>query len=62
MLSQIKYIKYLERDFKFIAWVMPQGVGLGGAGVPRGSKKYFFLNMVMWQIKLTGITSRTECK
>ena len=34
--------------------------GLWGVGVPRGSKKN--LNMVMWHIKSTRITSRTECK
>ena len=33
------------------------GVGLWGAqGV-----KFFFSNIVMWHIKSTGITSRTEC-
>ena len=29
-------------------------------GVPRGQKG--FLNMVMWHIKLTGMTSRRESK
>ena len=36
------------------------GVGLRGAGVLRGSKK-IYSNMVMWHIKLTRMTSRTEC-
>ena len=34
------------------------GGGGGGLGVPRGSKKKSFLNMVMWHLKLTGMTSR----
>ena len=35
------------------------GVGLWGVGVPGGQK---ISNMVMWHIKSTGMTSRTECK
>ena len=35
------------------------GVGLWGAGVPRGA---FFPNMVMLHIKSMGMTNRTECK
>ena len=38
------------------------GIGLRGAGVPRGSKYFFFSNMVMWHIKSTGMTRGTECK
>ena len=38
------------------------GVGLGAPGYPGSKKKYIFSNMVMWQIKLTGIISRTEYK
>ena len=37
------------------------GVGLWGAGGAKGVKT-FFSNMVMWHIKLTGMTSRTICK
>ena len=48
------------RDF-YSAWVMPQGWDFGALRVPRGSK-FFFSNMVMWHIKSTGMTSRTECK
>ena len=33
---------------------MPQGLGLGGAG----GQKFYFLNMVMWHIKLKGMNSR----
>ena len=33
---------------------MPQGWGLGGAG----GQKFNFLNMVMWHIKLKGLSSR----
>ena len=33
---------------------MPQGLGLAGAG----GKKFKFMNMVMWHIKLNGMSSR----
>ena len=36
------------------------GVGLWGNGGAQGVN--FFSNMVMWHIKSTGMTSRTECK
>ena len=36
------------------------GVGLGGARGAQGVN-FFFSNVVMWHIKLTGIMSRTEC-
>ena len=36
------------------------GVGLWGVGVPRWVKNNS--NIVMWHIKSTGMTSRTECK
>ena len=52
-------MKYIELDFCSEALVMPKGVGLGGARCAQGSK-FSFLNMVMWHIKLKGITSRTE--
>ena len=35
---------------------MPQGLGLGGAG----GQKFNLLNMVMWHIKLKGMSSRPE--
>ena len=35
---------------------MPQGLGLGSAG--GGGQKFNFLNMVMWHIKLKGMSSR----
>ena len=38
------------------------GVGLRGAGGAEGVKNLFFSNMVMWHIKSTGMTSRTEYK
>ena len=60
--SQIKDTKHIRRDFYSVPWVMPQGSDFGGLGVPRGSKKIFFSNMVMWHIKSTGMKSRTECK
>ena len=39
----------------------PRGGTLGCCGVPRWSK-FFFSNMVMWHIKSTGMTNRTEYK
>ena len=58
--SQMKDTKHIRRDFYSVACVMPQGWDFGALGVPMGSKK--ISNMVMWHIKLTGMTSRTECK
>ena len=55
--SQIKDIKHIKQDFHSIVLVMPQGWGTKGA---QGSK--YFSNMVMWHIKLKGMTSTTECK
>ena len=53
--------KHIRHDFYSVAWVMPQGwEGLWGTGGAKGVN--FFSNMVMWHIKLTGMTSRTECK
>ena len=50
--SQIKDIKHIRRDFHSVPWVMPQGLGLGVLGVKK------ILNMVMWHIKLKGMSSR----
>ena len=50
---QMKDIKHIRRDFHSVPWVMPKGLGLGGAG----GKKLNFLNMVMWHIKLKGMNS-----
>ena len=30
--SQMKDIKHIRRDFHWVPWVMPKGLGLGGAG------------------------------
>ena len=38
----------------------PRGGTLGRCGCPGGQT--FFSNIVMWHIKLTGMTSKTECK
>ena len=40
--SQAKYIKYIERDFHSIAWVMPKGMGIWGAGGAQGVNNLFF--------------------
>ena len=58
--SQKKDTKHIRRDFHSVPMDMPQGSGFGALGCPGGQRK--FLNMVMWYIKLTGMTSRTECK
>ena len=52
--------KHIRWDFYSVAWVMSQGWDFGSLGVPRWS--IFFSNMVMWHIKSTRMTSRTECK
>ena len=39
---------------------MTHVLDFGALGVPRVS--FFFSNMVIWHIKSTGMTSRTECK
>ena len=49
----MKDIKQIRQDFHWVPWVMPKGVGLGGAG----GQKFNFLNMVMWHIKLKGMSS-----
>ena len=51
--SQMKDIKHIRRYFHWVPWVMPKGLGLGGAG----GSKINFLNMVMWHIKLKGMNS-----
>ena len=38
----LKDTKHIRRDFNSVAWVMPKGVGLWGAGGAEGVKKIFF--------------------
>ena len=38
----MKDTKHIRRDFHSVAWVMPQGSGLRGAGGAQGVKKFFF--------------------
>ena len=40
----MKDTKHIRRNFHSVAWVMPQGSGLGGLGCPGGQKKFFFKN------------------
>ena len=47
----MKDINHIGHDFHWVAWVMPKGLGLGGAG----GQNFNFLNMVMWHIKLKGM-------
>ena len=49
--SQMKDIKHIRRDFHWVPWVLPKGLGLRGAG----GQKCNFLNMVMCHIKLKGM-------
>ena len=58
---QMKDAKTYQMGFSFCHLGHAQRVGLRGAGGAQGAQKYF-LNMVMWHIKLTGMTSRTKCK
>ena len=58
----MKDTKHMRQDFNSVAWVMPQGWDFRALRVPRGVKNFFLSNMVMWHIKTTGMTSRTECK
>ena len=54
VLTNERYIvKHIEQDFIYHLCHAP-GWGAQGAN--------FFSNMVMWHIKLTGLTSRRECK
>ena len=60
-LSNERYKTY-QTGFSFCRLGHAPGVELLGAGGAQGGRKIFFSNMVMWHIKLTGLTSRTECK
>ena len=60
VLTNERYKTY-QTGFVFCPLGHAPGVGLWGAGGAPGVK-FFFSNMVMWYIKLTGMTSRTKCK
>ena len=55
VLTNERYKTY-QIGFSYCCLGLAPGVGLWGAGVPRGSKNS---NKVMWLIKSTGMTSRT---
>ena len=57
VLTNERYKTY-QMGFSFCRLGHAHGVGLWGAG---GSQGVIFLNMVMWHIKSTRMTSRTEC-
>ena len=61
VLTNIRYKTY-QKGLSFCRLGHAPGVGLWGTGGSQGVENYFFPNMVMWHIKLTGMTSRTECK
>ena len=44
VISQMKDIKHIRRDFHLAAWVMPQGWDLGVPWGVGGSKNFFFRN------------------
>ena len=46
-------MKHMERDFCSDAWVMPKGLGLGGAGGAQGGggQKRFEYGHVVYQIE-----------
>ena len=51
----MKDIKHIRRDFHSVPWVMhAPGLGTWGAG----GQKFNFMNMVMWHIKLKGMSSK----
>ena len=52
--------RYKTYQTGFLFCRLGQGSGLGTQGCPGG--QFFFSNMVMWHIKSTGMTSRTERK
>ena len=60
VLTNERYKRY-QTGFLFCRLGHALGVDFGALGVPRG-QNFFFSNMVMWHIKSTGMTSRTECK
>ena len=59
VLKNERYKTY-QTGFLFCRLGHVPGVGLRGTGGARGVKK--ISNMVMWHIKSTGMTGRTECK
>ena len=61
VLTNERYKTY-QTGFSFCPLGHASGVGLWGAGGAQGGQKNIFSNMVMWYIKSTGMTSRTECK
>ena len=60
VLTNERYKTY-QTGFLFFRLGHAPGVGLWGTWVAQGGQ-FFFSNMVMWHTKLTGMTSRTECK
>ena len=58
VLTNERYKAY-QTGFLFCPLGHARGVGLWGTG---GAQGIFFSNMVIWYIKSTGMTSRTECK
>ena len=58
VLTNERYKTY-QTGFSFCCLGHAPGVGPSGA---QGVKNLFFSNIVMCHIKLTGITSRAECK
>ena len=49
-------MKHIRRDFYSVPWVM-HAPGFGAWGC-WGGKNFNFMNMVMWHIKLKGMSSR----
>ena len=61
VLTNERYKTY-KMEFSFCPLGHAPGEGLWGAAGAQGVKKNLFSNMVMWHIKSTGMTSRTECE
>ena len=61
VLTNERYKTY-QMGFSFCPLGHAKAAGLWGTGGAQGVKKKKNSNMVMWYIKSTGMTSRTECK
>ena len=61
VLTNERYKTY-QTGFYFCCLGHAPGVRLSGAGGAEGGQILFLSNMVMWHIKSTGMTSKTECK
>ena len=62
VLTNERYKTYHQTEFLFCRLSHAPEAGLRGAGDAQGINNLFFSDVVMWHIKSTGMTRRTECK